>query len=134
MTADALLRAVSGHPMLATLHDDRRWATNAVGWLQAAGCRAEDAAAAVGAFVTDKAGAAPPDGPTLDAFVRDGIGRYLKNAKQHGDAHRATARVAAERQARPGSRRGPTPQPGAFQILNKNPDPVSAEERERPLV
>ncbi len=30
--------------------------------------------------------------------------------------------------------RGPQPQPGAFQILNKNPDPVSAEERERPLV
>lgn len=30
--------------------------------------------------------------------------------------------------------RGPTPQPGAFQILDKNPDPVSAEERERPLV
>lgn len=92
VTADVLLGAVARHAMLVTFHGDEQWALRAVGGPQAAGCRAEDAVAAIDAFVTDKAATAPEDGPTLDDFVRQGIGAYLKRAKEYGDAARARQR------------------------------------------
>ena len=91
-SADVLLRAVSKHPMLATLHGDRRWASDASGGLQARACRAEDAAAAVDAFVTGESGKAPDDGDALAKWVREKIGGYLKKAKQYGDEERRRSR------------------------------------------
>lgn len=97
VTAGTLLGDVERHEMLATLHGDRTWAMRALGGLQAAACRAEDASAAIDAFVVDNAGKAPEDGPALDDFVRENIGRYLKNAKQHGDRARQRAARDSER-------------------------------------
>jgi hypothetical protein len=96
VTAETLLAAVGRHAMLSTLHGDRRWAERAVGGMQTSGCRATDATAAINAFATDKAAAAPPDGPALDRFVRENIGRFLKRAKEHGDAARARERGGRE--------------------------------------
>ncbi len=106
-SAASLLAAVARHPMLATLHGDRTWAQRALGPLQAALCRAEDADAAIDAFVADRAASAPQDGPSLDAYVRDHVGRYLKRAKEHGDAARARFRAATPPA---GSSGGTTPQ------------------------
>jgi hypothetical protein len=144
VTAEGLLEAVRRHEMLSTLHGDRTWALRAVGSLQSAACRAEDATAAVDAFVADKAAKAPPDGPRLDDFVRDGIGPYLKRAKWHGDSARNAARAAAEKVSRNvsplrgygnGRPRGPMPQPGPAWIdpAEKNPNPATPEEQETPL-
>lgn len=105
VTHESLLAAVERHEMLSTLHGDRKWATRVLGALQGAFCRAGDVDAAVNAFVADNAAKAPEDGPSLDDFVRDernGIGRYLKNAKQCGDQARQQQRARGDR----GSDRG----------------------------
>jgi hypothetical protein len=130
-TDASLLAAVARHPMLRTLHGDRQWALRAAGPLQSAACRAEDAAAAVDAFVADSAAGAPADGPALDDFVRGrgGVGAYLKRAKQYGDD--ARARAARSRPSEPGP--GSAPSPEARVVL----ETFSAawEERyERPFV
>lgn len=95
VSAASLLRDVRRHDMLATLHGDTSWAERVVGGLIASACRAVDAEAAVDAFVTKRAAKAPPDGPALDAFVREHIGGFLKDAKRHGDEARARRPAAA---------------------------------------
>lgn len=129
VTAESLLAAVAKHPMLRTLHDDRTWAMRALGGLQGAACRAEDAAAAVDAFVVDNAAKAPGDGPALDDFVRadrTGIGRYLKNAKQHGDRRRRSG-------AREPDRAGPAPTAEIQVVLSVFGDVWTTKKR-RPFV
>lgn len=100
--AEVLLAAVARHPMLATLHGDRRWAVNASSGFMTAAVRAGDVDAAVEAFVTGEAAKAPQHAEALATWVRDGIGRYLKKAKQHGDDARSRAeREASRRRERP---------------------------------
>lgn len=115
--AQVLLAAVARHPMLVTLHGDRRWAQNASSGFMTAAVRAGDVDAAVEAFVTGEAAKAPEHPEALAAWVRDGaggsggIGRYLKKAKQHGDDARARAeREASRRRERPSSPRSPDAQ------------------------
>ena len=104
--------------MLATLHGDRTWAIRTVGGLQGAAVRAEDADAAVGAFVVDNAGQAPAEEERLAEFVRGrgGVGSYLKNAKFHGDRARAAAARLAAPRTDPGSSPGSVP-PEAAKVL-----------------
>lgn len=98
----SLLGAVQRHEMLVSLHADRRWAERAAGGLMHQGCRAQDAVAAVDAFVSGEAANAPDGGEALDRFVRAHIGRYLKNAKQHSDRLRTQAARDADRGRRNG--------------------------------
>lgn len=96
-TTETLLAAVGRHDMLATLHEDKRWAMRLAGVFIASGVRAPDVDAAVDAFVADNAAKAPDAGPALDEFVREGVGRYLKNAKQYGDTARQRAARGSDR-------------------------------------
>lgn len=123
-TADTLLADVERHDLLATLHGDRRWAQSVAGVFVSAGVRAPDVSAAVDAWVVDNAGKAPPEGPELDEFVRDGIGRYLKNAKARGDRERQRSAQDRERESSPGS--SPAAAPEAQVVLD-----VFAEEWSR---
>lgn len=100
-TTESLLAAVAKHPLLLTLHGDRRWAMHLAGVFVSAGVCVSDVDAAVDAFVADNAAKAPEDGPALDEFVRDGVGRYLKKAKEHGDAARRRAARDSDRGSGP---------------------------------
>jgi hypothetical protein len=91
---ESLLEAVAKHDMLDSLRGDRRWAERAAGGLMHQGCRAQDATAAIDAFVLGEAANAPDDGEALDRFVRKHIGGYLKNAKAFGDRTRVSAKGA----------------------------------------
>lgn len=128
--AAVLLAAVARHPMLVTLHGDRRWAQNASSGFMSAAVRAGDVDAAVEAFVTGEAAKAPAHVEALATWVRDGIGRYLKKAKQHGDDARARAeREASRRRERPSE-----PRSADAQAVLETFGPVWAAKKRRPFV
>lgn len=129
-TDETLLAAVAKHPMLAELHGDRRWAQNASSGFMAAAVLAVDVDAAVVAFVTGEAAAAPEHPEALATWVRANVGRYLKKAKQYGDDDRARAeRDASRRRERPSEPRG-----ADAQAVLETFGPVWAAKKRRPFV
>lgn len=104
VTAEGLLQSVSRYSTLLLLHRDLDWAHEMAALAASKLCRAEDADAAVEAFMFKHAGATWHDA----AALRKALGGYMAKAKEHGDAARAAPRAG---------------QNGAHRISPSRPDP-----------
>jgi len=119
-TADVWLAAVRGFPALALLHQDQKWAHEVEGTSAHRGTRAEDATAAVLAFIDKNAGLPWTDRASL---VRE-LGGFVARAKQIGDDMRArAARQGPEKRTRKTNghaigRGAPVPNPNGAADLN----------------
>ena len=121
-TAAVWLAAIGPHPALALLHGDQAWARELEGTAAHRGTRAEDAEAAVLAFLDKNAGRTWHD----RAELVHAFGGYAALAKKYGDDARARARAGEQHAGRVnghqhGSRaqqhKGPPPNPrGAVQL------------------
>lgn len=123
-TPEVWLAAIAPHQAFRVLHGDQKWAGDLGGIAMHRGTRAEDANAAVLAFVEKNAGRVWNN---RDELV-GAFGGFASHAKQYGDEARSRAARAAE--ARPPARvnghshgrsgpdRGPPPQPHAAAELD----------------